>query len=84
MQGLQLDEFVRELQERIQNEPHVQQYNLDVSVVNGSEIVTVTLMGTVRRYYHKQKAQVAMQQAIKVRFNGTAHLLNFKNEIKVE
>lgn len=70
-----------ELQKRIKNDTYTRTYRLDVSITSDSEVV---LKGTVRSFFHKQMAQVAMQQEIKSRCNGTAHLFRLKNEIEVD
>jgi hypothetical protein len=77
MQGSQL---VAELQKRIENDPYTRTYRLDVSIIESA----VVLKGKVRTFHHKQMAQVAMQQEIKSRCNGTAHLFVLKNEIEVD
>jgi hypothetical protein len=70
-----------ELQKRIQNDPYTRTYQINVSIIDDSEIV---LKGNVRSFHHKQMAQVAMQEEIKSRCNGTAHLFSLKNEIEVD
>lgn len=73
-----------ELKKRIKNDTYTRTYGLDVSITSGSDPAIVVLKGKVRSFYHKQMAQVAMQQEIKARCNGTAHLFQLKNEIEVD
>lgn len=76
MQGPQL---VQELQKRINRDQYTRIYNISVSVDRHE----ITLNGWVQTYYHKQMAQVAMQEEIKILCNGTAHLFSLNNEIEV-
>ena len=73
-----------ELQKRIKNDTYTRTYRLDVSITSDSGPAIVVLKGKVRSFFHKQMAQVAMQQEIKERCNGTAHLFRLKNEIEVD